>query len=70
MQLLKEAYAYQMEFSRYPPTSTPKIKTLLQDYTPTIIPNTVQCNFEGHTANIKCVEFVGEKGEYLVSGSR
>ena len=68
--LLKQAYAYQMEFSRYRPTVTPKVRTLLEDYSSTIIPNSAKNTFVGHIMNVKCVEFVGEKGEMLISGSR
>ena len=59
-----------MEFSRYRPTVTPKVRTLLEDYSSTIIPNCESSTFNGHTSNVKCCEFVGEQGQWLLSGSR
>ena len=43
---------------------------LLEDYSSTVIPNKECHSFQGHTGNVKCVEFVGERGERLISGSR
>ena len=43
---------------------------LLQDYTSLIIPNAVRATLIGHKGNVKCVEFVGEAGREIVSGSR
>ncbi|KAJ3216610.1 hypothetical protein HDU67_009217 [Dinochytrium kinnereticum] len=67
--LLRQAVAYQIEFSRYHPRIAPRITTLLQDYTSLIIPNAVRNTFWGHKGNIKCVEFVGEEGRAIISGS-
>ncbi|OAJ37621.1 hypothetical protein, variant 1 [Batrachochytrium dendrobatidis JEL423] len=69
LKLLRQAIAYQMGSSRYAPTITPKISSLLQDYSSLVVPNTVKSVFSGHTGNIKCVEFVGEDGKQIVSGS-
>ena len=66
--LLKQAFAYQMESSRYRPSSTPKIKSLLQDYHPIFVPKSQRQVLSGHSANVKCVKFVGEKGDQLLSG--
>lgn len=68
--LLRQAVAYQIEFSRYHPQIAPKILTLLQDYTSLVIPNQVRHTFEGHTGNVKCADFVGDEGLYIISGSR
>ncbi|KAJ3417585.1 hypothetical protein HDV05_000042 [Chytridiales sp. JEL 0842] len=67
--LLRQAVAYQIEFSRYHPRIAPRITTLLQDYQTLIIPNAVKSTFVGHKGNIKCVEFTGEEGRKIVSGS-
>ncbi|KAJ1568449.1 hypothetical protein HK096_006452, partial [Nowakowskiella sp. JEL0078] len=69
LNLLRQAAAYQIEFSRYHPRIAPKIVTLLQDYTSAVIPNAVRNTFVGHSANVKCVEFVGEEGKQIISGS-
>ncbi|KAJ3298013.1 hypothetical protein HK104_011237 [Borealophlyctis nickersoniae] len=69
LNLLRQAVAYQIEFSRYHPRVAPKVTTLLQDYTSLIIPNAVHHTFSGHKGNVKCCEFVGEEGKWLVSGS-
>ena len=68
--MIRQAFAYQMEFSRYRPKTTPKVKSILQDYTSTVIPNKELNTFSGHTGNVKCVAFVGECGDKIVSGSR
>ncbi|KAH6564094.1 hypothetical protein BSLG_004959 [Batrachochytrium salamandrivorans] len=69
LRLLRQATAYQVESARYYPSITPKISSLLEDYSSLVVPNTIKNVFTGHTSNIKCVEFVGEDGKYLVSGS-
>ena len=69
LHLLRQAVAYQVEFSRYHPKIAPKITSLLEDYKATVIPNAEKHVFRGHTANVKCVEFVGEDGELIASGS-
>ena len=43
---------------------------LLEDYSPFVIPNAQHREFTGHTGNVKCVEFLGEQGDRLASGSR
>ncbi|KAG5455860.1 MAG: hypothetical protein BJ554DRAFT_4568, partial [Olpidium bornovanus] len=68
--LLRQAVAYQIEFSRYHPTVAPVVTTLLQDYESLIIPNSVRHTMSGHSGNVKCVQFVGEDGRNIVSGSR
>ncbi|KAI8929536.1 WD40-repeat-containing domain protein [Entophlyctis helioformis] len=69
LKLMRQAVAYQVEMSRYHPSITPKLSTLLHDYTPLVVPNAVKTVFRGHTGNVKCVEFVGEDGRLIVSGS-
>ncbi|KAJ3106459.1 hypothetical protein HDU97_006245 [Phlyctochytrium planicorne] len=67
--LLRQAVAYQIEFSRYHPRIAPRITTLLQDYTSLVIPNAVRNTYWGHKGNVKCAEFVGEEGRLIISGS-
>lgn len=69
LHLLRQAVAYQMEFTRYHPKVAPKINTLLEDYSPFLLPNALKNTLTGHAANVKCVEFVGEEGLTLASGS-
>jgi hypothetical protein len=54
------AAAYQVEFSRYHPRVTPRVTTLLEDYTCFVVPNAPRSVLLGHTANVKAIEFVGE----------
>lgn len=42
---------------------------LLTDVSGRIIPNVVESVLEGHTGNVKCIDFLGEAGQFLVSGS-
>ncbi|CAG8461370.1 10173_t:CDS:10 [Ambispora gerdemannii] len=67
--LLRQAVAYQIEFSRYHPRVAPRINTLLQDYTSFIIPNAIRATLVGHQGNVKCVGFVGQEGREIISGS-
>eukprot|EP01135_Chromosphaera_perkinsii_P008304 Nk52_evm1s1253 gene=Nk52_evmTU1s1253 len=69
LHLLRQACSYQVEFSRYHPKLSPKINTLLKDFSSFVVPNRVRNNFIGHTANVKCIEFVGEDGLQIASGS-
>ncbi|KAJ3307570.1 hypothetical protein HDU93_005985, partial [Gonapodya sp. JEL0774] len=66
--LLRQAVAYQVEFSPYHPKSSPRVTSLLKDYTSFVIPNAQQNVFEGHMNNVKCVAFVGEDGNWILSG--
>ena len=67
--MLQQAVAYQMEFGRYHRKVVPKAHTLLDDYRCVVMPNAVHTSYVGHSANVKCVEFVGEEGLFLASGS-
>ncbi|CAH1757289.1 3663_t:CDS:10 [Entrophospora sp. SA101] len=67
--LLRQAVAYQIEFSRYHPRVAPCVNTLLQDYSSFVIPNAIRATLSGHLGNVKCVEFIGEEGREIVSGS-
>ncbi|TPX53632.1 hypothetical protein SeMB42_g00650 [Synchytrium endobioticum] len=69
LDLLRQAVAYQIEFARYHPRIAPKVSTLLQDYSSVVIPNAMRHSFVGHTGNVKCVDFVGEDGKWIASGS-
>ncbi len=42
--------------------------TLLDDYHPFVVPNRERLRFAGHTGNIKCVDFLGDVGTYVLSG--
>jgi hypothetical protein len=50
-----------MEFGRYHPKVTPKVDTVLRDYQCMVLPNDTHTAFIGHSANVKCVHFVGEE---------
>ncbi|CAG8446282.1 13569_t:CDS:10 [Acaulospora morrowiae] len=67
--LLRQAVAYQIEFSRYHPRVAPRVNTLLQDYSSFVIPNATHATLIGHRGNVKCVDFIGEEGREIVSGS-
>ncbi|KAI7862456.1 WD40-repeat-containing domain protein [Spinellus fusiger] len=67
--MLRQSVAYQIEFSRYHPKIAPAVNSLLENYTSFVIPNAVGTTFQGHQSNIKCVEFLGEEGRHVVSGS-
>eukprot|EP00741_Cyanophora_paradoxa_P003408 tig00000704_g3311.t1 len=67
--LLQQAIAYQVEFSRYHPTVCPRIKTLLHEYECFVIPNALRQTLKGSKGNVKCVEFLGEEGRMIISGS-
>jgi hypothetical protein len=43
---------------------------VFQDYTCYVVPNKVQNTFLGHKANVKCLNFVGEQGSMIATGSR
>ncbi|KAL8281312.1 hypothetical protein RQP46_006346 [Phenoliferia psychrophenolica] len=67
--LLEQAVSYQISRARYKPKEPPAISSLLQDYAPSVVPNTMASVLSGHTANIKCARFIGSSGRHLVSGS-
>ncbi|KAI8640990.1 WD40-repeat-containing domain protein [Parasitella parasitica] len=67
--LLRQAVAYQIEFSRYHPKIAPTVNSLLDDYTSFVIPNAVGATLTGHQGNVKCLEFIGQEGKKIVSGS-
>ncbi|KAI8900389.1 WD40-repeat-containing domain protein [Globomyces pollinis-pini] len=69
MTLLRQAVAYQIQCSRYHPSVTPKISTLLRDFSALIVPNATKTIFHGHQANVKCAEFLGSEGNFIISGS-
>lgn len=62
--------AYQIEVSRYHPRISPIVDTLLQDFSPFVIPNATKTIMQGHRGNVKCAEFVGSEGRSIISGSR
>jgi hypothetical protein len=47
----------------------PAVKTLMTDYCGFAIPDTVQHTMGGHTANVKCISFVGPTDDHIISGS-
>ncbi|KAK4538164.1 hypothetical protein CDCA_CDCA16G4189 [Cyanidium caldarium] len=68
--LLQQAFAYQVEYSRYHPQVPPRIRTLLEDYHCFVMPNAErQPRLRAHEGNVKCVEFVGTEGMLLATGS-
>ncbi|KNC74874.1 hypothetical protein SARC_12589, partial [Sphaeroforma arctica JP610] len=68
-ELLRQAVAYQIEFSRYQPKVVPKIDSLLTDFQSFVLPNAVACTLIGHSANVKTLEFVGNNGGLIATGS-
>ncbi|KAF9935832.1 hypothetical protein BGZ67_002930 [Mortierella alpina] len=69
LNLLRQAVAYQIEVSRYHPRISPIVDTLLEDFSPFVIPNATRTVMHGHRGNVKCAEFVGSEGSSIVSGS-
>lgn len=70
VRLLQQAFAYQIEYSRYHPRVPPRIQTLLDDYHCFVLPNAERApRLSGHRANVKCVEFVGSEGMAVAAGS-
>ncbi|KAM0746289.1 WD40 repeat-like protein [Meredithblackwellia eburnea MCA 4105] len=69
MTLLEQAVSYQVSCARYKPETPPTISSLLQDFSPFVIPNTLLDSFAGHTANVKCLRFVGSSGRHFATGS-
>lgn len=67
--LVRQAVAYQVGSSMYKLRGTPRIGTILEDFEFAVVPNTRRRNFAGHTANVKCVSFVGDEGRAIVTGS-
>lgn len=67
--MLQQAVAYQIDFTRHHEAATPHISTLLEDYISCVLPNTCLNTLRGHTANLKCVKFIGVSGVQLATGS-
>ncbi|KAJ1979963.1 hypothetical protein H4R35_001309 [Dimargaris xerosporica] len=67
--LLRQAAIYQIQTSHYLPDVQPTVKTLIQDYSSFVIPNSLKSTLVGHRANIKCAIFVGPSEKYIASGS-
>jgi len=67
--LLQQAVGYQIEFNRYHPQATPNVTTLLEDYKSFVLPNQTMHTLVGHQGNVKCVQFMGEEGNYIATGS-
>lgn len=70
LNLLRQAVAYQIEVSRYHPRISPIVDTLLEDFSPFVIPNATRTIMQGHRGNVKCAEFLGSEGRSIISGSR
>jgi WD40 repeat protein len=68
-QLLVQAAAYQVELARYHPKAPPSVTSLLRDYRCIVLPNAERSCLRGHTQNVKCVQFVGDAGWQVASGS-
>jgi len=70
LELLRQSIAFQInQHQPFNPKIIPKIKTLYEDYNGYVLPNCLKNTFVGHKDNVKCVDFVGVEGNYLVSGS-
>lgn len=68
LHLFQQALAFQIGSSRHLPNTPPRIGTILEDFECVVVPNRRMHRFMGHTANVKCVTFLGEEGCSLVSG--
>ena len=70
VRLLQQAAAYQIEFSHYHPRAgaSVQVKSLLEDYSCSLLPNAVHSELLGHAAGVKCLAWVGTEG-LLASGS-
>ena len=66
--LLKQAMAYQVEFSKYHPTSKPRVTSLLRDFECLVVPSHTHSTMGQGKRNIKCVAFVGTQGERIAAG--
>eukprot|EP00698_Gefionella_okellyi_P005108 TRINITY_DN14689_c0_g1_i1.p1 TRINITY_DN14689_c0_g1~~TRINITY_DN14689_c0_g1_i1.p1 ORF type:complete len:564 (-),score=73.00 TRINITY_DN14689_c0_g1_i1:15-1637(-) len=69
LHLLKQSFIHQIQASRYKPKIAPRITSLLEDYSPFVLPNASRMVLRGHRDNVKCVDFVGDDGRFIVSGS-
>ncbi|WVQ71746.1 hypothetical protein IAR50_001287 [Cryptococcus sp. DSM 104548] len=67
--LLKQAAAWQVGQIEKKRDGPVKVSSMLQDYRPVELPNTLQRLIHGHLANIKAVDLIGSTGHYGVSGS-
>lgn len=69
LELLEQAVEFQISSSRYQPRLLPPITSLLRDYECFVLPNALAHDYHGHASNVKCVDFLGQDGDCLVSGS-
>ncbi|WWC89739.1 uncharacterized protein L201_004664 [Kwoniella dendrophila CBS 6074] len=67
--LLRQAAAWQVGQVGYGGDGTLKLPTLLNDYRPLQLPDQLNRLIKGHTANVKCVDLIGPRGELGVSGA-
>ncbi|KAJ1676383.1 hypothetical protein EV182_008300, partial [Spiromyces aspiralis] len=70
IELFRQAVAYQINTCNYRVgEALPTVPSLLEDYTPVLIPNAPKRRFVGHQDNVKCVTYIGEYATYVASGS-
>ena len=67
--LLKQAACYQIIRTKVHRNISPKLKSLLQDFSPFALPNAPLHILNGHSANVKCLDWLGLDGDYIISGS-
>ncbi|KAL1411072.1 hypothetical protein Q8F55_002019 [Vanrija albida] len=67
--LLRQAAAWQIQASGDRSRGQWGVTSLLSDYARPSVPSRLQRLITGHTANVKCVDFVGEASGLGVSGS-
>lgn len=48
----------------------PMSLSILHDYTPFVVPNSIANVLEGHSAAVKAARFMGADGKRIVSGAR
>mmetsp|Transcript_37641 Transcript_37641/g.150106 ORF Transcript_37641/g.150106 Transcript_37641/m.150106 type:complete len:603 (-) Transcript_37641:890-2698(-) len=69
LDLIEQAFQFQVQNGKYHPKVPPKIGTVLEDYECFVLPNALRHSFRGHKGNIKSIAFCGEEGQLIVSGS-
>jgi WD40 repeat protein len=73
-QLLRQSYAYQVEFSHFHPrvhagrAGAPVVRSLLEDYSCPMLPNALKATLRAHSSDVKAIAYVGMDGAHAVSG--
>ena len=67
--LMRQAVAWQVEHTRHRGHGPWTVTSLLKDYQTQSIPDHLRLRVTGHTANVKCVSYIGGDEPLAVSGS-